>query len=84
MSKDERNVIRAFQLSGEHIDHIIRFSQHDADRDIVVVVETELRQIYHVGGSTTVNVGLGAEVEYNLDANDAILLDPPDSLSKIW
>lgn len=76
--------ILASQLSARHIGDTIRFRRFNEDTRITEIVDAELRQIYHVQGSTTVNVGEGASVEYTLDPDDAVVIDPPAYYRGDW
>lgn len=59
----------AASLSGEDIDHTVRFIPEGREDPTVVI--GELRQVYHVGGHVTINVipafnGSSELVEYSM------------------
>lgn len=78
------NCILAKDLCATNIGHIIRFRRFNETTQISEIIDAELRQIYHVQGSTTVNVGEGASVEYTLEHDDAVVVDPPLYYEGTW
>jgi hypothetical protein len=66
----------ASELNANHIGLTIRFCTRDPAREIDAVFTGELRQISHIGGQTTIFIGLGAEREHMLEPGHPIRLNP--------
>jgi len=81
---NKTNCILAKDLCAKHIDNIIRFRRFNEKTRVTEIIDAELRQIYHLQGSTTVNVGEGASVEYTLEHDDAVVIDPPAYYEGDW
>ena len=56
MQGDGRKVVAAEELSGQDIGRDVTFIWRWMPSKIVVTITAELRQIYHVGGHTTISV----------------------------
>ncbi|SIB66858.1 hypothetical protein [Mycobacteroides abscessus] len=78
------NCVLAKDLNATNIGNIIRFRRLNETTQITEIIDAELRQIYHIQGSTTVNVGEGASVEYTLEHDDAVVIDPPAFYEGDW
>ncbi|SLH43111.1 hypothetical protein [Mycobacteroides abscessus] len=78
------NCVLAKYLSATNIGSVIRFRRLNETTQVSEIIDAELRQIYHVEGSTTVNVGEGASVEYTLEHDDAVVIDPPAFYEGDW
>lgn len=78
------NCVLAKDLNATNIGNIIRFRRFNENTQITKIIDAELRQIYHVQGSTTVNVGDDAIIEYTLDHDEAIVIDPPAFYEGDW
>jgi hypothetical protein len=76
-------VVSAAELNGKHIGSMIRFMVVNDENETVIVVEAELRQIYHVGGMTTIHVGHGAAKEQMLNPDTPVTIDPTPPLTYV-
>jgi hypothetical protein len=80
---DNPVVVSAAELHGKHIGKQVRFMVMNDETVIDIVVEAELRQIYHVGGRTTVHVGEHAAKEQVLDPDTPVTINPHPPLSYV-
>ncbi|WP_016891445.1 hypothetical protein [Mycobacteroides abscessus] len=78
------NCVLAGDLNATHIGSVIRFKRLNETTQVSEIIDAELRQIYHIEGSTLVNVGEGASVEYTLEHDDAVVIDPPAFYEGAW
>jgi len=74
----ESDTVRVFasQLHAGHIGHLIRFYVWNSTFEVVTVVTAELRQIDHDASATTVYVGHGAEIEFELNSDTEVTINP--------
>lgn len=80
---DAPEQVPAGELDQTNIGTVIRFRLLDDNRLIATVITAELRQIYHVGGTTTVTYGVGAERESTLEPEQLVTLNPPADYSDV-
>jgi len=81
--KDAPEQVPAGELDATNIGTLIRFRLWDAQHETASVITAELRQIYHVGGVTTLTYGLGAERESTLEPEQLVTLRPPADYSDV-
>lgn len=78
------NCVLAKNLNATNIGDIIRFRRLNETTQISEIIDAELRQLHHNGSGTTIYVGEGASVEYTLEHDDAVVIDPPAFYEGDW